>query len=98
MHAIREYPDGWGLAVRPKDMVASQQLLNGDHWDEWLSSDGPALLIHGARSEVLSSPCARAMAERRPRTRIVELATGHTVHESDPAGFAAAVRNFLGAL
>ncbi|ARF56420.1 alpha/beta fold hydrolase [Streptomyces gilvosporeus] len=98
MHAIREYPDGWGLAVRPKDMVASQQQLNGDHWGEWLSSDCPALLIHGTRSDRLSSSCARAMAERRPRTRIVELATGHTVHETDPAGFAAAVRSFLRAL
>ncbi|MFE7458604.1 alpha/beta fold hydrolase [Streptomyces sp. NPDC057554] len=93
--AIRAYDDGWGLAFHPEDMVASQRLLRGDHWDDWLATDCPALLVHGARSGTLSTGHAEAMAERRPHTRLVRLPTGHTVHATDPEGFATAVRAFL---
>lgn len=98
MDAIREYPDGWGLAFRPADMVASVGQVNGDHWDDWLATECPALLIHGTQSDSLSTEHAKAMAARRPNTQLAELATGHTVHESDPVGFAAAVRTFLDSL
>lgn len=93
--AVREYADGWGLAFRPQDMAASQRGLNGDHWRAWLGSGCPALLLRGTRSAVLSAGHARAMAAARPRTRLVELPTGHTVHATDPERFAAAVRTFL---
>ncbi|MFK4149894.1 alpha/beta fold hydrolase [Streptomyces sp. NPDC004065] len=94
--ALREYPDGWGLAFRPEDMVTSVGQVNGDHWDDWLAGDCPALLVHGTRSDTLTAEHAKEMAARRPHTQLVELATGHTVHETDPTGFAAAVRAFLG--
>jgi esterase len=96
--AIREYPDGWGLAFRPQDMVTSVGRLNGNHWDDWLATDCPALLIHGTQSDILTAEHAKAMAVRRPNAQLVELATGHTVHETDPAGFAATVHAFLGTL
>ncbi|MEU8893369.1 alpha/beta hydrolase [Streptomyces sp. NPDC048442] len=96
--AVREYADGWGLAFDPKDMNASQQQLNGDHWDDWLASDCPALLIRGSRSTVLSAGHAKDMAARRPRTQLVELQAGHTVHETVPAEFAAAIGEFLSTL
>lgn len=96
--AIREYPDGWGLAFRPQDMVTSVGQVNGNHWDDWLATDCPALLIHGTRSDTLTEEQAKAMAARRPNTRLVELATGHTVHETDPTGFATTVRAFLDTL
>ncbi|MER6216666.1 alpha/beta hydrolase [Streptomyces sp. NPDC001674] len=96
--AVREYADGWGLAFAPEDMAASQRQLNGDHWSDWLASDCPALLLRGSRSTVLSAEHAREMAARRPRTRLVELAAGHTVHETVPGEFAAAVRRFLGSV
>ncbi|MEV6332907.1 alpha/beta hydrolase [Streptomyces sp. NPDC051909] len=95
--AIREHPDGWGLAFRPEDMVASQRALNGAHWDDWLAGTCPALLVRGTRSRVLGAGHARVMVERRPGARLVELPTGHTVHATDPTGFAAAVRRFLAA-
>lgn len=79
-------------------MVASQRLLQGDHWGDWLATDCPALLVHGVRSSTLSAGHAQAMADRRPHTRLVRLPTGHTVHETDPDGFATAVRAFLGDL
>jgi esterase len=36
--------------------------------------------------------------DRRPHALLVHLPTGHTVHETDPDGFATAVREFLGSL
>ncbi|MFF8387327.1 alpha/beta fold hydrolase [Streptomyces kanasensis] len=89
--AIREYPDGCGLAFSPQDMITSQQQLNGSYWSDWLASDCPALLIRGSRSSVLSSQHAKEMAARRPHTQLIERPTGHTVHETDPVGFAATV-------
>jgi esterase len=96
--AVREYPNGWGLAFRREDMVASQREANGDHWDDWLASDCPALLVHGVHSDTLSAELAAAMVARRPNAVLAQLATGHTVHASDPAGFAAVVRGFLDTL
>ncbi|WP_098023964.1 alpha/beta fold hydrolase [Streptomyces sp. st115] len=98
LDAVREYPDGWGLAFDARDMNASQRLLNGDHWDDWLAGACPALLVRGSRSTVLSAEHARSMAARRPRTRLVELPAGHSVHETVPVEFAGAVRGFLGSL
>ncbi|WP_129289680.1 alpha/beta hydrolase [Streptomyces sp. N1] len=92
---IREYADGWGLAFRPESMVASQNALRGDHWDDWLASDCPALLVRGERSGTLSAEHAEAMATRRGRTRLAALDTGHTVHDSAPGEFAGVVRAFL---
>ncbi|MFF5423529.1 MULTISPECIES: alpha/beta fold hydrolase [unclassified Streptomyces] len=96
--AVREHPDGWGLAFDPKDMTASQRNLNGDHWSDWLAGDCPALLVRGTRSTVLTAAHAKDMAARRPRTRLVELPAGHTVHETVPAEFASVVREFLDSL
>ncbi|WP_338672481.1 alpha/beta hydrolase [Streptomyces sp. SCSIO 30461] len=93
--AIREYPDGWGLAFRPQDMVTSVGQVNGNHREDRLTTDCPALLIHGTHSGTLTEEHAKAMATRRPNTQLAELATGHTVHETDPAGFARTVRAFL---
>jgi pimeloyl-ACP methyl ester carboxylesterase len=95
---IREYADGWGLAFRPQDMHLSQQQLNGTYWNDWLASSCPALLVRGERSSVLSIDLAKDMAARRPHTQLIELPTGHTVHETDPDGFADVVREFLSSL
>ncbi|MEW2524216.1 alpha/beta hydrolase [Streptomyces sp. NPDC047071] len=96
--AVRAYADGWGLAFHPADVIASQQALNGDHWADWLGSDCPALLVRGRRSRVLGAGQAREMARRRARVRLVELDTGHTVHETGPEAFARAVDAFLAGL
>ncbi|RSS52198.1 alpha/beta fold hydrolase [Streptomyces sp. WAC06614] len=96
--SLREYEDGWGTAFVPEDMVVSQQLLNGDHWADWLAVRVPTLLVRGERSDCLSAGHAREMAARRPGVRLVELPAGHVVHADDPEGFGAAVGEFLGRL
>ncbi|MEZ0070188.1 esterase [Streptacidiphilus sp. MAP12-20] len=98
MGAVREFPDGWGLAFSPEDMVRSGRQQVGDYWSDWLATDCPALLIQGTKSDILGSGEAKAMAQRRPGTRLAELTTGHTVHATDPAGFIDVVREFLESL
>ncbi|MBB4946166.1 pimeloyl-ACP methyl ester carboxylesterase [Kitasatospora gansuensis] len=98
-HRLRELPyGGWRLPFHPADTVRSEEQVRGDHWADWLGSDCPALLVRGNRFPCLSEEQATAMAERRPGTRLVTLETDHFVHEGDPAGFTAAVREFLRAL
>ncbi|MFE1472997.1 hypothetical protein ACFW6N_04010 [Streptomyces cyaneofuscatus] len=64
--AIRSYDDGWGPAVRPEDMVASQRLLQGDHWGDWPATECPALLVHGVRSDTLSPGHTQASDDKPP--------------------------------
>ncbi|MGW5821775.1 alpha/beta fold hydrolase [Streptomyces noursei] len=62
-------------------------------------ADTDPLLLHGLDSFVLPTAMAREMARRRPGTTLREFpGCGHWLHDDDPAGFAAAVREFLTAL
>ncbi|MFE9258386.1 alpha/beta fold hydrolase [Streptomyces sp. NPDC006879] len=99
-HTLRPLPDGsgWRLPSHPKDMLDSERQVPGDHWKQWSGSDCPALLIHGAHSQVLSEEQARAMVQRRPVTSARRLETDHFVQMQDPRGFERAVREFLTAL
>jgi esterase len=93
--SFRETPEGWRLAFDPRDIVASQNALNGDHWNDWLASACPALLIRGKDSRVTTQVHMEQMASRRPNTRIEVLDGGHVVHMDNPSGFAEAVKTFL---
>ncbi len=90
--------NGWKVAFEPKDMVASQNLTNGDHWAEWLVGSCPTLLIRGEDSRVTNAEHLEEMARRRPNTRFLSLKGGHVVHVDNPAGFEDAVKTFLHAL
>jgi pimeloyl-ACP methyl ester carboxylesterase len=93
--SFRHSADGWRLAFDPADMLRSQSALNGDHWDDWLSSHCPALLIRGAQSRISDPRLLADMAARRPNTSLVTLPGGHVVHQDSPDPYAAAVRKFL---
>jgi esterase len=93
--SFRETPEGWRLAFDPRDTVASQGFLNGNHWDEWLASTCPALLVRGIDSRVTSQSHMEEMALRRPNSQLRVLPGGHVVHMNSPAEFAQAVREFL---
>ncbi|MFJ3963156.1 alpha/beta fold hydrolase [Streptomyces sp. NPDC090036] len=89
---------GWRTAFHPQDMLDSIEECRGDHWDTWLASDCPALLIHGIRSHALPRATAEAMAARRPKTSYAPLDGDHFVPFTDPVGFHAAVGAFLATL
>lgn len=95
LESFRQTPHGWRLAFDPQDMVASQGLLNGDHWADWLATNCPALLIRGRDSRLTTPPHIEQMVARRPHTRLKLLEGGHAVHVDNPAGFTEAVRTFL---
>ncbi|MEV8534765.1 alpha/beta hydrolase [Streptomyces sp. NPDC051211] len=95
--ALRPLPDGtgWRLPFHPQDTLATVEAARGDHWQTWLASTCPALLVHGRRSEAVPQELADAMVAARPKTSYAGLETGHVVPVEDPVGLAAAVGNFL---
>ncbi|MBT2480177.1 alpha/beta fold hydrolase [Streptomyces sp. ISL-94] len=97
---LRPLPDGpgWRLPFHPQDTLDTVAAAFGDHWDVWLASRCPALLIHGLRSEALRQETADAMVSRRPGTAYAALDTEHYVPFQDPEGFHQAVRTFLAGL
>jgi esterase len=93
--SFRETPAGWKLAFDPRDIVASQKCLVGDHWQDWLATNCPALLIRGKESRVTNQAAVEMMASRRPNTRLRTLDGGHVIHFENPIGFANEVDAFL---
>ncbi|AIQ14778.1 hydrolase [Paenibacillus durus] len=94
-YSMREYENGWGLPFIPEDMAVSQSHLNGEHWDDWLATDCPALLLHGMRSTCLSYEQAEEMAARRPNTKLVHLEAGHSIHFEAPDQFLEVIQSFM---
>ncbi len=93
--SFRQTPEGWKLAFDPKDTLASQRQLNGNHWNDWLASKCPALIIRGQDSRVTRQAHLEEMASRRPNTQLQVLPGGHVVHLDNTAAFVGAVLNFL---
>ncbi|MFG3532852.1 alpha/beta fold hydrolase [Streptomyces sp. NPDC047917] len=94
-NGLRPHQDGWRLGSHPADMVDSDTRVLGDHWNQWLSSHCPALLLHGTASTVLPTAQAREMASRRPGTTLIELNADHWPHLRRPKESAIAIRRFL---
>lgn len=93
--AFRETKEGWRLAFDPQDTVASQNCLNGNHWQDWLATDCPALLVRGMESRVTTQAHLEQMALRRRNTCLKSLKGGHVVHMDSPIEFTEAVIAFL---
>jgi pimeloyl-ACP methyl ester carboxylesterase len=93
--SFRKTEAGWKLAFDPRDIARSEANLHGDHWQDWLTSSCPALLIRGEESRVTSQEHLEEMARRRPHTTFRSLPGGHVVHASHPQQFVQAVRTFL---
>ena len=93
--SFRETPAGWKLAFDPHDIVTSGKCLAGDHWQDWLATQCPALLLRGRDSNVTTQTAVEQMAMRRPNTRLETLDGGHILHVDNPTGFTNAVREFL---
>jgi esterase len=96
--SVRHTQDGWRLAFEPRDTVMSQSHLNGDHWQDWLASNCPALLLRGRQSRVTAQEQVEQMAARRARTRLECLEGGHVLHVDNPTAFTDTVKAFLDSL
>jgi pimeloyl-ACP methyl ester carboxylesterase len=93
--SFRETASGWRLAFDPRDILTSQTALNGNHWDDWIASACPALVIRGRYSPITQEANLDAMAAQRPNTTLVTIDGGHVVHADNPTAFLAAVHEFL---
>jgi 2-succinyl-6-hydroxy-2,4-cyclohexadiene-1-carboxylate synthase len=90
------------LAQRPEGLAGS---LRGSgtgsqppRWDDLPRFERPVLVVVGAEDAKYQA-IGRAMAERLPQARLVEIAdSGHTPHLEQPERFVAAVAAFLEAL
>ncbi|QVQ52828.1 alpha/beta hydrolase [Spiractinospora alimapuensis] len=101
LHSVEHDPDSatWRLLFDPADMMRSQKQAMGDHWDDWLASTCPALLMRGGHSTLLSADMAADMVRRRPNTKLVDFPdAGHWIHDDAPDAFAATVTEFLAGL
>ena len=88
-------PAGWRLAFKPREIVESGRCLSGDHWQDWLATECPALLIRGLNSRVTTQAALEQMTSRRPNTLLKVLDGGHVVHADNLEGFVDAVKEFL---
>jgi pimeloyl-ACP methyl ester carboxylesterase len=92
---LRQAGDGW---ERKQDPVFARRwpFRNRAYWDEARRVRGPALLVRGARSFVLTPEMAQRTAQSIRSCRLVEVPdAGHPVHLDNPPAFEAAVRAFL---
>jgi len=103
-HNLRRLPNGklaWKydrrIARRPSE--ADRQARRGhfgEMWEELRTIRCPTLVVRGGESGVFAESTGRRMIELIPDGRFVTVPdAGHTVPQDNPAGFLAAVREFL---
>lgn len=66
------------------------------HWDGLAEITAPTLLIAGGPASHLRQDQLARAAARIPDARVITIDAGHMVHDTRPAEFLAAVREFLG--
>ena len=93
--SLRQTEMGWQLPFSPEEMLISNENVIGDHWQEWLASHCPALIVRGKDSRVTTQEHLEEMAKRRPNTQLETLEAGHVVHFDNPKEFMRAVKDFL---
>lgn len=93
--SIRRVEDGWTLNFDPTEFLVSERATNGNHWNVWLQSRCPALVVSGSESRVCDGAELQAMAERREGTAFAQLKAGHSIHIDDRPNFVETLRQFL---
>ena len=93
--SFRQVDSSWTLAFSATQLADAQEGLNGDFWDDWLSSTCPVLLVRGTNSRAVDGTLLEDMAKRRPNTILRSFDAGHVIHHDQPGAFAEGVRAFL---
>lgn len=101
-HSMKRAEDGNGVVWRhDAEGIAAARLAATpeqlvDLWPHVESLRVPTLLLHGARSDFLTAATARAMVQRNPVIRLVDVPdASHYVHDDNLAGFEAALHAYL---
>lgn len=99
MESVSEYEDGWGFRFDYRDIVCSQQHLNGDYSDDWSKITCPVLLMHGQNSWAFSKENAIEMTQNKQNVELVEFEKcGHVLHDENPQKYIHEVTAFLNRL
>jgi esterase len=69
--------------------------LGVDMWQLLGEVRCPILSLRGARSDMYAAETMQKMRAANPKLRVVEVDAGHNIAGENPAGFVAAVRDFL---
>ena len=84
---------GWTIGL---DAIA-RNLPAIEGWPDLTGSyDGPALFLHGQKSDYVTDAAWPAIHALFPQAQSATLPTGHWVHAEDPDGFVASVDAFMG--
>lgn len=94
-NSIHRVSKGWTLNFEPAEFLISEQATNGDHWNIWLGSRCPALIVSGSESRVCDAAELQSMTKRREDTHFVQLKAGHSVHIDARVEFVDILRQFL---
>lgn len=94
-NSIHRVSEGWSLNFEPAEFLMSEQAVNGDHWNIWLASRCPALVVSGSESRICNAAELQSMAKRRENTNFVQLKAGHSVHIDARAEFVDLLQQFL---
>lgn len=96
MESLVEFEDGWGFRFDYADINLSQQLLNGNHREDWAKIECPVLLMHGEKSWAFSKDNASSMCTGKPNVKLVEFCgCGHVIHDEHPQQYIAVIKEFL---
>lgn len=87
---------GWGFRFDQAHIPEAQTNINGDHWETFLKSSCPVLLIHGRDSWVVSDEHILEMERIRANTRAVLIENAsHGVNHDKPDKFFARAMSFI---
>lgn len=98
-HNLKQLPSGkWAWKFDQKRLGASVRSGIGPEglWEDVRKIRCPTLIVRGGESDILAPEAAERMRAAIPNSRITVVpGAGHSVMGDNPAGFAAAVQEFL---
>ena len=93
--SIHETKKGFKLMFDVEEMIISHSHVYGNHWDDWLKSDCPCLVIRGEDSRVTTQEELEQMSIRRSHTKLKTIAGSHVLHMDNPIEFNEIIKAFL---
>jgi pimeloyl-ACP methyl ester carboxylesterase len=100
-HNLKQLPNGKWTWKYDKALRSFESAFRGNPlsslWDDVRTIRCPTLIIKGGESDILSSESAEKLQASISNSRLAVVpGAGHSVMGDNPAGFVAAVREFLG--
>lgn len=86
----------WKFRFNYKDMINSQNELNGIYWDEWEEIKCPVLVMFGGKSWATKKDNAEEMINRNKKAEFIYYPNaGHGIHDEEREKFCDDFKNFI---